>query len=190
MRKAFKILFFLWFLFMVSCVSLRTKHEDDYYVITNKMLDNTGKSRDSIYIINWKEKKRVKNNNLLNDFNSFKRFKRFKRFLAEQGINYDKELPYFKKQLKNTIDLDKNKIENSKTNIFPVGTDIHNLNFDKNYAFTGYYYNLYSIVFTKDRKNAIAYRQNKNSTKSIIHFKKTNGIWKSTFEFSNILPLE
>ncbi len=192
MKELSKIFVLISYLFIISCASLQNGNSENQSDIINILLETAARNRDSIYVVDWIDKKKVSDSKKKFDYKELKilsikddidSFNNFKCFLSKQGVKYDTELTYFKEQLKNPIPINKKKIKLDRARFFPANTDIDKLNFDKDYKFTGYYYHLPRIVFTRDGINAIIYQKNKGSVNHFTLFKKINGKWKGTLEF-------
>ena len=180
MKEQFKILVLISYLLIISCASLQEKNSEDQSDIIGLLLETAAKNRDSVYVVDWIGKKKFdyKKSKILTIKDDINSFKNFQIFLFKQGIEYSKEVKYFKRQLRNPIPINKKKIKLNIVRFF--STDMDKFNLDKN---TGYYYNLPRIIFTRDGKNAIIYQKNNETANHFTLFKKVNGKWKGTLEF-------
>ncbi len=190
MKKMPKSLIVLSLVLCISCGSLQNRNSNSQSDIINILLERAEKSRDSIYIIDlvsktesmkYNESSYMKNK-ILAIKNDAEEFDDFKKILTKQGINYDQELSYFKKQLQNPVPIDKSKIKIEKVRFFPSNTDSEKLLLDKNFKPINYYYDLPKIVFTKDGNNAIVYQKNRESANHFALFKRVEGKWKGTID--------
>jgi hypothetical protein len=109
----------------------------------------------------------------------------FKKFLLKYGIDYDKELPFFKEQLDQPIQLDEKKIKLTKFRI--VLRSSKNLTLFSNYdnAFHKNFFSYSRPVFTKGGKYAIAgYGESHNY--HFVIFKKIKNNWVETKKYNSL----
>ncbi len=191
MRTILKLLLVISLMLGSSCTSLQHRNSDDQADVVAMLLERANKSRDSIYIIDWKSNTDSKNNikldyeknKILEIKNDVEEFDGFKNILIKQGINYDKELQYFKKQLKKPKPIDKSKIKLGNVRFFPSTTDPEKLFLDKNFKPINYYYDLPKIIFTRNGNNALIYQKNREYENHITLYKRIDGKWKAIIDF-------
>ncbi len=186
-----------------SCVSIEKRIEDDYYKVTNLMINNAIVNRDSVYVFqeftvkDLKKRKKEKfhelyyiirykeetlRKNLYDDFIEF---------LNKNNIDLDKELSYFKKQLDKPIELNTNKVElkkfrvviRNKTNLDKYYLRSEYSDYNHNFAL-----NLFSYsrpVFTRNGKYAIAHYKSYYGKHFFIIFKKNYSEWTEIGKYNS-----
>jgi hypothetical protein len=191
--KNLLIISFILAVFLMGCSSTQKTYNDNFYDIVNIMLYEAKQKRDSIHIIDWKSKEYYKeskeiyynaNFSILNykENKSEEIFSALRKRLVKHSINIDKEIPYFKKQLKSPINLDKKKITLKELKIFPVESDWYSLKY--NYNFTNYYYVLSKPLITKNGLRAIYYHGGSDYANFFTILAKNNNKWEIIDKFN------
>lgn len=173
-------------LVFLNCISINDKYINDSYEIINISLERAKNGRDSIHVIDWETKKDFKNNHKNYKYKSFailqlrnelkeEHLSNLKSFFNNNNIDIEKELPYFEKQLKEPIALNRDKIILKEFRVFPIGTDAYQLKY--NYDFTNYYFSLMRPVFTQDGESAILHYISLGDGHYFVIFKKVDGKW-------------
>ena len=170
-----------------SCVSLKEKHESDFYKIINLSLQNEKKIKDSIYLFEPlskkefnKKKKEKKIHNILKSIGSLdtSSLSNISNFLKkEANIDFKNETPYFKKQIKQYKTLDTSKITLKEIRYFPRPKNLRDTIKYMSGKYDKYFFGVSNPVFVKNGKYALV-NSYRHGGVYVVIFKKENNIWR------------
>lgn len=180
------------FFYLFSCASTHKRFEKDYYQIINLVIEKSKERQDSLFILRpysnkdfKKRKKEKKIHNILKaiDFLEARTLFDLNNFLKkEANINFEKETPYFKKQIKQYKTLDTSKITLKEIRYLPRAKNLKDTIRYLSYPIAKYSFSLSKPVFTKNGKYALI-DYYKHGGFYIVVYKKEDNIWREHIKY-------